>query len=496
MSSGRRLAPLFTALTVLLAAAPAAAWEPLMNVSNSCCGAYYPTLRHDDAGRLHLWWVQVEAGGDKRWLLTYARDDGGGFSPGQTIGGTLDARAIEVVGTGDLLQLVFSAFRGAYGDGCKPGALGGCSDLYFMESSDAGATWSTPTPLPHPEDAAQRYDPALARGPDGRLVVAHERDDTIYTYTRPDGGDWGPETAVVELHAGAQHSARVAFSVAGDLVYTHLWMRAKPKDEPGDVLLYTRHDGVAWSPAVSISPIIGGAILSSVTGDGAGLLQVAFQSSGSGEYAIYYIESPDHGTTWTAPVQLSAPGYAARPAVARELYGPTLHVVWDRTTAIGYSGGAGVFSPEAPLSGSLEKSLEAHVSAGSDAVAVAFHARATPDLPYDIYVTRQPPVDPAPVDPTGGSTGPEPTTSGTDGDGTTSDGTTASDETTGGPEPTSGGSVVPGGASGPVGSDTSDAPGASGEGCGCAATDPSTPLGLLLLGLAARRRSRRGRELH
>lgn len=466
--------------------AAAADWSPPAVVSTGCCGAYFPFVMHDEAGAAHLWWVQADEGEDARWRLRYARDDGGGFTPAQEIGGQLDARVIAGVQGGDALYLVFSAYRTAYGDGCEPGVTGGCSDVFFLESPDGGASWSAPLALPHADDPLQRYEPTIVREDSGALVVVYDRDNTLHVVTRDPGGVWGAEAMVTALHAGEQHSPQLARGAAG----LHLLFRAKPGPEPGDLLLHTRFVDGAWTEPTPVSPLLGGAQLSAIVTDGAQRLRVAFQSSFVGEYAVYYSESLDAGGTWTAPNQLSAPGYSARPSIARELGGNTAHVVWDDGVAVHHAeAGDRGFTPAVALSAGLEKSLEPHVSAGPTELIAAWHGRVEGG-PYQIQVARRTPTDPPPVDPT---TGGDDTTGDATSDATT-DPTTSStglSEATG-VTPTSGSSgtadsstgAAPDGTSGTSGANETDGEG----GCGCDVT--AGPPWWVVLALARRRRFR------
>lgn len=455
----------------------AADWEPPVAVSQGCCGAYFPHLLHDDAGTPHLWWVQADEGADARWRLRHAQALDGVFMPAQEIGGQLDARTIASAHAGDALHLVISAYRSAYGDGCEPGVTGGCSDIFFLESLDGGASWSDPQALPHPDDAVQRYEPTIVRDASGALVVVHDRDGTLHGYTRDPGGMWGAETMVNALHAGQQHSPQLTRTASG----LHLLFRARPGPDPGDALMHTRLVDGAWIGPAPISPLLGGAQLSAVASDGAQRLQVAFQSSAAGEYSVYFAESLDDGATWSAPVQLSAPGYAARPAIARELGGDAVHVVWDRGATIAHAeAGDGGFTPELAISTGLEKSLEAHVSAGPQAVIAAWHGRATADGPYQIQVARRAATDPVPVDPTTGEGGTSDDattddTADTTAAGTVGAGTTGLSEETG-DAPTGGAASTGAGLPDSTGAATSDVgetgghDGADAGGCGCDAT--------------------------
>lgn len=486
-------APILALALVLPRFAAAADWEPPVAVSQACCGAYFPHLLHDDAGTPHLWWVQPDEGMDARWRLRHARGSGGTFMPAQEIGGQLDARVIAGTHAGDALYVVISAYRTAYGDGCEPGVTGGCSDVFFLESLDGGASWSAPLALPHPDDAAQRYEPTIVRDAAGALVVVHDRDGALQSVTRDPGGVWGAETMVTALHAGQQHSPQLARTESG----LHLLFRAKPGPDPGDLLMHTRLVGGAWTEPAPVSQLLGGAQLSAIASDGAHRLQVAFQSSAAGEYSVYFSESLDDGTTWSPPVQLSAPGYAARPAIARELGGATVHVVWDRGATIGHAeASGGGFTPELAISTGLEKSLEAHISAGPQALIAAWHGRVSADGPYQIQVSRRAPTDPVPVDPTTGEGQTDDTaaddTAGTTAAGTTAAGTTNLPEGTG-DAPTGGGAStgvdVPdstGAAAGDGGETSGQGEGEAG-GCGCDATG-GAPLWLLALALVRRRR--------
>jgi hypothetical protein len=461
----------------------AADWTPPVAVSQACCGAYFPFVLHDDAGEPHLWWVQPDEGEDARWRLRHARGVDGVFMPPQEIGGQLDARVIAGVHAGAALHLVFSAYRTAYGDGCEPGVTGGCSDVYFLESLYAGASWSAPLALPHPDDPVQRYEPTIVRDDAGALVVVYDRDSTLHAVTRDAGGVWGAEVMVTGLHAGQQHSPQITRTASG----LHLVFRAKPGPEPGDLLLHTRLVDGAWAEPTPVSPLLGGAQLSAIASDGAQRLQVAFQSSAAGEYAVYFSESLDDGGTWSAPVQLSAPGTAARPSIARELGGETVHVVWDDGAAIAHAeASGGGFTPAGALSVGLEKSLEPHVSAGPLELIAAWHGRVSADGPYQIQVARRAPTDPVPVDPT---TGGDDTT----GDGTTGVGTTegmsegTGDIPTGEPpgEATTG--ALPDGTTAAGSTGGTGATGGEG-GCGC---DVSVgPPWWLVLALVRRRRVR------
>ena len=263
---------------------------------------------------------------------------------------------------------------------------GGNPVVYASTSSDAGATWNTPTALS--DDGGAAGYPQLSSSADGtKLVVVWSRSDAgdflIESSVSSDGGatwsDWQAMSApngsadlpqvvssadgdkvtavwtrnngsnfivqstsspdgglywdgVKTLSSGGQDASgpQIASSADGSKL-TATWYRS---DGPDTIVQSkTSTDGGAnWLPTVDVSSVGGNGVEPQITSSSDGeKLATAFTWTGGGNARIQVSRSLDGGASWSTPTFLTADGRDAQnPRNASSADGEKLFTVWSR----------------------------------------------------------------------------------------------------------------------------------------------------------------------
>lgn len=200
----------------------------------------------------------------------------------------------------------------------------------------AGGTWSAPVDLGAGRSV---YKPQLAVDPAGNLTAVWRRSDgtgsVVQAASQPFGGTW---TAPVELSvdAGVDTMPRPEYpqvAVDGAGVATAIWSRYDGSKYT--VQAATRAPGGTWTTPVDVS----------VPGQSARNPQLAVDPGGNAT-TVWLADGPEGlvqsaarpaGGTWSAPVALSAPGLrVSNPQVAVDPSGAAT-AVWSRFNGTAYA---------------------------------------------------------------------------------------------------------------------------------------------------------------
>jgi len=202
-------------------------------------------------------------------------------------------------------------------------------EIYFMRSSDGGATWTAARRLTRTPGVSQR--PAIAA--EGSNVYVVWEDDTsgnfdAYLKTSVDGGGtWQSAQKISSLKTNV-YNPRIA--VEDSLLYL-VWAEEISLSQGSEIYFKKSSDGgVTWQSAKNLSNKPGTSWLPVVTVNGS-KVYVAWTDDMSLNYEIYLMKSSDQGAVWQAGKRLSYnSGSSWYPDIAVD--GKCLLVAWADNT--------------------------------------------------------------------------------------------------------------------------------------------------------------------
>ena len=156
---------------------------------------------------------------------------------------------------GQSIFVTFSARRSITSKNCTDTDVSGCSDIYFIESSNGGDSWTKPKAVPRRNmtDAANRKSPQVLYMEESKrlfifYLVPAEDDHAIFQVTRPEGSLLFSNEAQVYRNSYPMTKLQVAYTNAYGESFVHIafeqlyWM----------TLLVSRTNGATWLPAIPI----------------------------------------------------------------------------------------------------------------------------------------------------------------------------------------------------------------------------------------------------
>lgn len=403
-------------LIMVLSSAAVFAWNSQStDVSNYGGGDYYPSIFVNPADdKSHVVWGQVSSGGT--WTITYANNTSGGFSQprivsdqidahpygftgkdgelfnqeGQPIGGSADFREqVRISGRGKPLHLyvVFQGYANGYGGGSP-------ADIYFVESSDGGNTWSQAQPLnpAHPADGANRYTPALLVLPNGTVYVVYNKGNSSIVLRKRDPGSttWSAEQTINPGFNSHPRFPNIAYTVQNNTTFLHLVAAANNGNQADD-LFYTRssNGGSNWSNAVVVSTNPSGSERNFLATDLAKNIYIVDADTNTGP--IRFNHSSDNGSSWAGST-VAYGSAASFPSLAYEGNGVldlVYQIAFDASSTVGFSQytNGSWQSQTSPMSGVCSGKAP-FISVGANKVGVVFFA-SNCNGNYDIYFNQQ-----------------------------------------------------------------------------------------------------------
>ena len=212
-------------------------------------------------------------------------------------------------------------------------------DVSAAEIPALAPQWQSPPPglrlstnAAYPPQGAD--GPAIARAPSGPTIMAvySHRVTSIVDrdpyYTIFNGQSWSTPAAV-RVTPGTDSGQLALTYGAGNAAHL-VW------DEPGNGLVYMRHDGSGWGGFKTIAattlPVFG----ADISAYGNNIIDVvwAAKPGPSPNPNVYHSRSTDGGNTWSSPAPIieTAPTSQA-PKIAHDANG-VAHVVWQERTAM------------------------------------------------------------------------------------------------------------------------------------------------------------------
>ena len=321
----------FGAAIAILISVPALAaipgWEEDRRLTRSGASSttsinFARSVATDEAGRVHVVWVEEDAGGA---VPFYKRSIDAGESWGPPI------RLGE--GAAQAFNPSVAAARGSVYVAWQRNGPGG-SQIYFRRSTDGGVHWRPEQQLT--EEMAG--SPSIAtEGATVHVVYGRplgpDEIDIFHRRSLDGGATWEDEVRISDL---AYNSWVPTVAVAGDHVYVawadtvHAPSPCCDKEE--EYFARSSDQGATWSAPVRLTADPPGAPASSwapsLAADGTSVWIVWFDERSEG-WEIYTKRSQDYGVNWSADRRLTfSSGAAVRPSIAR--HGGELFVAyWD-----------------------------------------------------------------------------------------------------------------------------------------------------------------------
>jgi len=205
-------------------------------------------------------------------------------------------------------------------------------DIYYVTSSDGGATWSTATRLT--TDSGFDLNPSIVQLSDGTIFVAWQSDriwvwdpesgaeipqDDIFYKTSSDGGStWSADTRLT-TNTNDDSNPSVTQITDGKIWVTFVSNRHDPRD-----IYYTTSSdgGSTWSADTQLTTYSGDDWAPSIAQTGDGKIWVLFHSERDGNWDIYYKTTSNRGVNWTPDTRLTDhPDFDVVPSITQTAEG-------------------------------------------------------------------------------------------------------------------------------------------------------------------------------
>ncbi len=193
-----------------------------------------------------------------------------------------------------------------YTVGCDQGGGGDIwitsLDLGSAESWFSPSGWSQPEPVYGDEFDATAIDLTATEDNYIHAVFSQRQDSAIY-YSRWDGTDWSRITPVLQLPDGETGWPAIASGPGNELFLlargsrgSLYFSRAKSQEAVTES---------GWSEAVRIPIVQDGLVTpADVAWDHSGVIYVVYSVPANDKRGVYFIQSKDHGETWSDPIQV------------------------------------------------------------------------------------------------------------------------------------------------------------------------------------------------
>jgi hypothetical protein len=287
-----------------------------LNVSNNTGGSQSPAIAVD-AGTIHLAWYDDTPG---NWEIVYSKSTDGGITwsapvnvSNNTAGSYTPKIAVEAGGT---IHVVWQDWT--------PGN----SEIFYSKSTDGGITWSAPVNVSN--NAGNQMSQTIAV--DAGIIYLAWWDsgnrEIFYSNSSDGGFTW---STPVNASNTAGNSVEPAIAVDAGTIYL-----AWADDTPGNrEVLYSKSidGGGTWSASVNVSNNSGVSQFPSIAIDSSNNLHVVWMDNTPGNMEIFYSNSTDGGTTWSAAVNASnSTGESSIPVIS--IGAGTIYLAWyDDTPA-------------------------------------------------------------------------------------------------------------------------------------------------------------------
>jgi ethanolamine utilization microcompartment shell protein EutL len=281
-------------------------WSPAERLTWTSSTSDHPSVAVDSSNNVHVVWEDYASG---NWEIYHKKSTNGGatwtasqrltWSPGNTLLPVLTADS-----TGNLHL--------AWQQNETPGEI----EVYYKQSTDAGATWSTSQRLTW--TSGWSTSPALAVSASGVLHLVWNDSTSgnveVYYKKSTDGGAAWTASQRITWMMGLTASPAIAVSPSGQV--NVVWEDTLREGE----IYYKKSTtgGVSWTTTKRLTWTSGLSQQPFLATDLAGTLYVVWGDNSPGNLELYGKKSTDAGTTWTTSQRLTwtsaeslTPGFVA-----------------------------------------------------------------------------------------------------------------------------------------------------------------------------------------
>jgi len=314
-----RLTIMVIGLTILALAAQAQ-WEPAKRLTYTAGESYRPRIAVDSGGYVYLVWFDYTPG-DSELYFRKSTDGGGAWSATKRLTWTSGNSQRPAIAVDDppIVHLAWNDYA--------PGN----SAIYYMKSTNGGATWSARKRLTW--TSGDSGGSAIAVDPSGYVYVfwhdATPGAAEIYYRKSTDGGtNWSASTRLT-WNSGESEWAKVAVDSSGVLHVA--WEDSTPGNY--DILYKKSTDGGAtWSTSRNLSANPAESSHPDVVAGPSSAFHVVWEDTATGNSDIYYLRSTDGGGAWSTAKRLTwNAGESSGPDITVDASG-RLHLVWGDYT--------------------------------------------------------------------------------------------------------------------------------------------------------------------
>ncbi len=312
---------LFLALGLSFFFAPIARadWTPAKRLTWTSGWSFSPAIAADSSGHLHVVWSDGTPGNHEVYYVK-STDAGATWSTRQRLTWTSGGSYDPVVAadSSGLLHLVW------YDN--TPGK----TEVYYKKSTDAGVTWTTSRRLTW--NSVESNHPALFVDSSGHLhVVWYDNPpDDIYYKKSSDGGSTWSAGKRLTWTVAASYGPAVTADSSGN-IYT-VWYEGVSGGGSAIFLKKSPDGGATWPPSRRLTWTPGYSSGPRIAVDASDYLHLIWRDDTPGNDEIYYRKGSDEGINWTTSRRLTwTQGGSSDAVIAADSTGH-LHVVWSDNT--------------------------------------------------------------------------------------------------------------------------------------------------------------------
>jgi hypothetical protein len=207
----------------------------------------------------------------------------------------------------------------------------GNSEIFYKKSADRGLTWAASVRLTRTSDSSDIPD--IAVDSYGSLHVVWNETESdhciIYYIKSTDGGATWSTAKRLTFASGSSYLGNIAVDSSGNLYVIN------EDNTPGNSEIYymqSTDGGATWSTNRRLTWTSGSSLDPGIVAYSSGILHVVWTDDTPGNCDIYYRKCTDGGATWSAIRKLTSnSGLSTFPEIAVDLSG-NLHVVWNDYT--------------------------------------------------------------------------------------------------------------------------------------------------------------------